>query len=435
MMMTSPPTFPDALVIEPIQSLSGVIQLPGSKSLSNRILLLSLLANGTTHIRNLLDSEDVRYMVEALKVLQIPFQENRAAMAIKVTGCAGKIPVQGAHLFLGNAGTAMRPLTAALALGQGRFVLDGVARMRERPIKDLVDGLRQLGVRVRCLENTDGPPVEIEAAGIPGGTVQLSGAISSQYLTAILMAAPYAQKDVQVIIKDTLVSVPYVHMTLNLMERFGIKVEQNNEQVFHIQGQQVYQSPGEIYVEGDATSASYFLAGAAITGSQLTIEGCGSQSIQGDVYFAKTLEQMGATVTWQAQSITLQGGVLKGIDVDMNTMPDAAMTLAVVALFAKGATAIHNIYNWRVKETERIKAVSTELRKLGAIVEEGDDYLVIHPPTQLKSAAIDTYEDHRMAMAFSLAACGDVPVQINNPQCVVKTFPDYFDVLSTLVTH
>ena len=423
----------NAIVLQPIEILSGTVQLPGSKSLSNRILVLSLLAEGTTHVENLLDSDDVRYMVEALATLNIPFSENREARKITVPGCGGEIPVEGAALFLGNAGTAMRLLTAALALGKGRFVLDGVPRMRERPIRDLVESLHELGVQVRCVEETGCPPVEMEAAGISGGTTHLSGAISSQYLSAILMVAPYARNDVHILIKDKLISQPYVQMTLNLMARFGIKVVHDHFQSFHISGQQTYQTPGTIYVEGDASSASYFLGGAAITGGKVTIVGCGSDSIQGDAGFANVLEQMGATVEWGSHSITLQGKKLQGIDVDMNAMPDVAMTLAVVALFAEGPTAIRNIYSWRVKETERIKAVSTELRKLGASVEEGEDYIVITPPSQLRATAIDTYDDHRMAMAFSLAACGDVPVTINNPQCVVKTFPNYFEVFSTLI--
>lgn len=432
--MTPSPSFPDSITLEPIQTLGGTVSLPGSKSLSNRILLLAFLAEGTTRIHNVLDSEDVRYMVEALKVLEAPLKENWDALEITVTGCGGKIPVQGAHLFLGNAGTAMRPLTAALAIGNGRFVLDGVPRMRERPIQDLVEGLAQLGVQVQCLEQNHCPPVEIKAAGILGGTTHMSGALSSQFLTAILLAAPYAQKDVRVVITDTLVSVPYVQMTLNLMERFGVRVEHHQHQEFFIQGQQTYESPGDIYVEGDASSASYFLAGAAITGGKITLHGCGAQSIQGDVHFAETLAQMGALVSWEAQSITVEGRPLQGIDVDMNTMPDAAMTLAVVALFAQGPTTIRNIYNWRVKETERIHAVSTELRKLGAVVEEGKDSLKITPPAKINATEIETYEDHRMAMAFSLAACGEVPIQIKNPQCVAKTFPHYFEVLSSLAT-
>ena len=421
----------DKLTLSPIREISGIVNLPGSKSLSNRILLLSMLAKGQTEIQNLLDSDDIRRMVEALEKLGIQFEENRAENRISVSGTAGLIPVSEATLMLGNAGTAIRPLTAAMTLGHGRFVLDGVARMRERPIIDLVDGLSQLGANLRCLNGTDCPPVEVIADGLPGGKTRLSGAISSQYLTSILLVAPYAKSEVEIEITDKLVSVPYVEMTLRLMQRFGVEVNQKNAQSFRIPRQQ-YQSPGRIFVEGDASSASYFLAGAAITKGTVTVKGCGTESIQGDARFAEVLEKMGAKVEWSPQQVKLTGAFLNGIDVDMNQMPDAAMTLAVAALFASGPTAIRNIYNWRVKETERLQAVSRELRKLGAVVEEGYDYLVIQPPEQIKAASIETYDDHRMAMAFSLAACGKSPVTINNPDCVSKTFPDYFEVLSGL---
>ncbi|MBT5793308.1 3-phosphoshikimate 1-carboxyvinyltransferase [bacterium] len=421
----------DKLTLSPIREISGIVNLPGSKSLSNRILLLSMLAKGQTEIQNLLDSDDIRRMVEALEKLGIEFEENRAENRISVIGTGGLIPVSEATLMLGNAGTAIRPLTAAMTLGRGRFLLDGVARMRERPIIDLVDGLSQLGANLRCLNGTDCPPVEVIADGLPGGKTLLSGAISSQYLTAILLVAPYAKSEVEIEIIDKLVSVPYVEMTLRLMQRFGVEVNQKNDQNFRIPRQQ-YQSPGRIFVEGDASSASYFLAGAAITKGTVTVKGCGTESIQGDARFAEVLEKMGAKVEWSPQQVKLTGSSLNGIDVDMNQMPDAAMTLAVAALFASGPTAIRNIYNWRVKETERLQAVSTELRKLGAVVEDGYDYLVIQPPEQIKAASIETYDDHRMAMAFSLAACGKSPVTINNPDCVSKTFPDYFEVLSGL---
>jgi len=421
----------DNLTLSPIKKISGEVILPGSKSLSNRILLLSMLAEGQTEIQNLLDSDDIRRMVEALETLGIEFEENRAENRISVSGTAGIIPVSEATLMLGNAGTAIRPLTAAMTLGHGRFVLDGVARMRERPIIDLVKGLTQLGANLHCLNGTDCPPVEVIADGLPGGKTRLSGAISSQYLTAILLVAPYAKKDVEIEITDKLVSVPYVEMTLRLMQRFGVSVNHTNFQSFHIPRQN-YQSPGSIFVEGDASSASYFLAGAAITKGTVTVKGCGTESMQGDARFAEVLEKMGALVEWGPNQVKLTGAALNGIDVDMNQMPDAAMTLAVAALFASGPTAIRNIYNWRVKETERLQAVSTELRKLGAVVEEGYDYLVIQPPKQIKAVSIDTYDDHRMAMAFSLAACGNSPVTINNPGCVSKTFPDYFEVLSGL---
>ena len=424
-------SLPDKLTLSPIQKISGSVVLPGSKSLSNRILLLSMLAEGKTEIQNLLDSDDVRRMVEALETLGIQLEENRAENLITVSGTSGIIPVKEATLMLGNAGTAIRPLTAAMTLGHGRFVLDGVQRMRERPIIDLVNGLSQLGANLRCINGTDCPPVEVIADGLPGGITRLSGAISSQYLTAILLAAPYADKEVQIEITDKLVSVPYVEMTLRLMQSFGVSVNHENFRLFHIP-RQTYRSPGNIFVEGDASSASYFLAGAAITKGTVTVKGCGTDSLQGDARFAEVLEKMGAKVEWEPQQVKLTGNSLNGIDVDMNQMPDAAMTLAVAALFASGPTAIRNIYNWRVKETERLQAVSTELRKLGAEVEEGYDYLVIQPPEQIRKAEIDTYDDHRMAMAFSLAACGSSPVTINNPGCVSKTFPDYFEVLNGL---
>ena len=421
----------DKLTLSPIHEISGIVNLPGSKSLSNRILLLSMLAEGQTEIHNLLDSDDVRRMVEALEILGIQFEEKRAENLISVSGTAGKIPVSEATLMLGNAGTAIRPLTAAMTLGHGRFVLDGVTRMRERPIIDLVDGLSQLGANLRCLNGTDCPPVEVIADGLPGGKTLLSGAISSQYLTAILLVAPYAKSEVEIEIIDKLVSVPYVEMTMRLMRHFGVSVNHKDFQTFQIPRQN-YQSPGKLYVEGDASTASYFLAGAAITGGSVTVKGCGTESIQGDSRFAAVLEQMGAKVDWGARQVKLTGSTLNGIDVDMNQMPDAAMTLAVTALFASGPTAIRNIYNWRVKETERLKAVSTELRKLGAVVEEGHDYLVIHPPIRVKIASINTYDDHRMAMSFSLVACGKSSVTICNPDCVSKTFPDYFEVLAGL---
>ncbi|MGA0248726.1 MAG: 3-phosphoshikimate 1-carboxyvinyltransferase [bacterium] len=424
----------EQLRLDPIRRISGSITLPGSKSLSNRVLLLAMLSEGETFIENLLDSDDVRRMIDALAKLKISYEEDRPGKKIRVKGEGGRIPVDKAELFLGNAGTALRPLTAALTLGHGRFVLDGIERMRERPIQDLLDGLNQLGAQVRSIDNTGCPPVEIIANGLPGGVTKLSGAISSQYLSAILLTSPYAQTPVEIRIKDHLVSIPYVEMTIRLMNRFGVNVDVSEDfKSFHINAPQSYKSPKTYFVEGDASSASYFLAGAAITGGTVTVIGCGTDSLQGDAQFAKIMEMMGAEVQWEANHITVRGsGNLKGIDVDMNEMPDAAMTLAVAALFAKGTTAIRNIYNWRLKETERLKAVSSELKKLGATVEEGEDYIIIEPPEKLLSAEIATYDDHRMAMAFSLAACGEVPITILDPSCVSKTFPDYFDQLSKL---
>ncbi|CAN6479447.1 unnamed protein product [Victoria cruziana] len=441
----------DELVLQPIKEISGTVKLPGSKSLSNRTLLLAALSEGTTSVENLLSSDDIHYMLGALRTLGLRVDEDRGMKKAIVEGCSGQFPVarnstKEVELFLGNAGTAMRPLTAAVvaAGGNTRYILDGVPRMRERPIGDLVSGLQQLGADIGCTLGTDCPPVYVNGkGGLPGGKVKLSGSISSQYLTALLMAAPLSLGDVEIEMADKLVSVPYVEMTLKLMERFGVSVEHGGGwDRFLIRGRQLYKSPGGAYVEGDASSASYFLAGAAITGGTVTVEGCGTSSLQGDVKFAEVLEKMGAKVSWTENSVTVSGpprdgskGRLRGIDVNMNKMPDVAMTLAVVALFADGPTAIRDVANWRVKETERMVAICTELTKLGATVVEGPDYCIITPPERLKVTAIDTYDDHRMAMAFSLAACSDVPVTINDPGCTRKTFPNYFQVLQSVTKH
>nr|P11043.1 RecName: Full=3-phosphoshikimate 1-carboxyvinyltransferase, chloroplastic; AltName: Full=5-enolpyruvylshikimate-3-phosphate synthase; Short=EPSP synthase; Flags: Precursor [Petunia x hybrida]AAA33699.1 5-enolpyruvylshikimate-3-phosphate synthase precursor [Petunia x hybrida] len=443
---------PSEIVLQPIKEISGTVKLPGSKSLSNRILLLAALSEGTTVVDNLLSSDDIHYMLGALKTLGLHVEEDSANQRAVVEGCGGLFPVgkeskEEIQLFLGNAGTAMRPLTAAVTVagGNSRYVLDGVPRMRERPISDLVDGLKQLGAEVDCFLGTKCPPVRIVSkGGLPGGKVKLSGSISSQYLTALLMAAPLALGDVEIEIIDKLISVPYVEMTLKLMERFGISVEHSSSwDRFFVRGGQKYKSPGKAFVEGDASSASYFLAGAAVTGGTITVEGCGTNSLQGDVKFAEVLEKMGAEVTWTENSVTVKGPPrsssgrkhLRAIDVNMNKMPDVAMTLAVVALYADGPTAIRDVASWRVKETERMIAICTELRKLGATVEEGPDYCIITPPEKLNVTDIDTYDDHRMAMAFSLAACADVPVTINDPGCTRKTFPNYFDVLQQYSKH
>lgn len=446
-----PSTAPE-IVLQPIEEISGTITLPGSKSLSNRILLLAALSEGTTVVDNLLNSEDVHYMLGALRTLGLQVEEQSENKRVIVQGCGGQFPVGNGsvgevQLFLGNAGTAMRPLTAAVtaAGGNASYVLDGVPRMRERPIGDLVTGLKQLGADVNCFLGTNCPPVRVNGnGGLPGGKVKLSGSISSQYLTALLMAAPLALGDVEIEIIDKLISIPYVEMTLKLMERFGVSVEHSNTwDRFLIRGGQKYKSPGNAFVEGDASSASYFLAGAAVTGGTVTVEGCGTSSLQGDVKFAEVLEQMGAKVSWTENSVTVTGPPqdssgrkhLRAIDVNMNKMPDVAMTLAVVALYAEGPTAIRDVASWRVKETERMIAICTELRKLGATVEEGPDYCVITPPEKLNVTSIDTYDDHRMAMAFSLAACADVPVTIKDPGCTRKTFPDYFEVLQRFTKH
>ncbi|CAM9363601.1 unnamed protein product [Discosporangium mesarthrocarpum] len=382
-------------------------------------------------------------MLGALETLNVSMKRDVEAKTVVVEGNSGPFSVRSTsptELFLGNAGTAMRPLTAVMCAGTGKFMMDGTPRMRERPIIDLVLGLKQLGVDINC-SDTGCPPVSINATGIKGGITRVSGKISSQYLSALLMAAPLAKGDVSIEITDELVSAPYVHMTIKLMEKFGVKVDNENgeDMRFTVRGGQRYASPGAIAVEGDASSASYFLGGAAITGGPVTVKGCGRNSVQGDVKFAEVLEMMGAKLDWEDNAMTVSldpGTKLKGVDVDCGEIPDAAMTLAVIALFAEGPTAIRNVYNWRVKETERMKAIVTELGKLGAEVEEGRDYCVVHPPASLKSGvAIDTYDDHRMAMCFSLVACGGVPVVINDPGCTAKTFPTYFEALNGLTTR
>jgi 3-phosphoshikimate 1-carboxyvinyltransferase len=439
----------ETLTVHPIKSLDGTVTLPGSKSLSNRCLLLAALSDGDTKVENLLESDDIKYMLEALDTLGVPVTRH-SANSVTVQGQAGPInsPLseEPLTLFLGNAGTAMRPLAAALCMGRGDFVLDGVPRMRERPIADLIDGLRQLGANVSCVSETGCPPVTIHASGpLQGGSASISGKMSSQFLSSLLMAAPLVQGDVTISIKDQLISAPYVALTIGLMKRFGVhvQIEGNMDETpsFHIASSETYKSPGKILVEGDASSASYFMAGAAITGGTVTVRGCGSESVQGDVYFANVMEQMGARVQWEADSITVSRDAsvkLKGVDVDCGKIPDAAMTLAVAALFAEGPTTIRNVYSWRLKETERMKAIVAECTKLGAVVEEFTDYCIIHPPKDNKindNVLIETYDDHRMAMTFSLAACGGVNVIINDPGCTAKTFPTYFEMLESIATH
>ncbi|CAA3002631.1 3-phosphoshikimate 1-carboxyvinyltransferase 2 [Olea europaea subsp. europaea] len=380
-----PSTAPE-IVLPPIKDISGTVKLPGSKSLSNRILLLAALSEGKTVVNNLLNSDDIHYMLEALKTLGLNVEVDKTIQQAIVEGCGGlfpvgKVPRDEVQLFLGNAGTAMRPLTAAVTAAGGNtsYVLDGVPRMRERPIGDLVTGLKQLGAEVDCFLGTNCPPVRVVGkGGLPGGKVKLSGSISSQYLTALLIAAPLALGDVEIEIIDKLISIPYVDMTLKLMERFGVSVEHSDSwDRFLVQGGQKYKSPGNAYVEGDASSASYFLAGAAVTGGTITVEGCGTSSLQGDVKFAEVLEKMGARVTWTENSVTVKGPPrdltgkkhLRAIDINMNKMPDVAMTLAVVALFADGPTAIRDVASWRVKETERMIAICTELRKVSSLLQ------------------------------------------------------------------
>lgn len=424
----------ETLALTPAQHASGTVKLPGSKSISNRTLLLAALSKGTTHIRDLLASDDTARMLDALKALGVPLEQT-AADDWKVTGQGGAFKVKDAALFLGNAGTAFRPLTAALALSGGHYTLSGVARMHERPIGDLVDALRQAGADIHYLGNDGYPPLEISPAKINGDQVSVKGNVSSQFLTALLMAAPLACHEIRIDVVGELISKPYIEITLNLMARFGVEVRREGWQAFIIPANSRYISPGELWVEGDASSASYFLAAGAIGGGPVRVEGIGNQCIQGDVRFAEALELMGATITRGDHWIEAQGsGQLKAIDLDCNHIPDAAMTLAIAALYADGTTTLRNIASWRVKETDRIAAMATELRKVGATVVEGPDYISVTPPTALiPNATIDTYDDHRMAMCFSLVALGGVPVTINDPKCVAKTFPDYFDRFGTIL--
>ena len=426
----------DSLSLPPLRVASGRVRLPGSKSISNRMLLLASLAQGSTEIHDLLDSDDTRVMLAALRKVGVGAMPLGAG-AWRVEGCGGVFPVKDADLFMGNAGTAIRPLTAALALSGGHYRLSGVARMHERPIGDLVDGLLQIGANVRYTGNPGFPPLAIHPASVTlAGPIRLRGDVSSQFLTALLMALPLTGAEAVIEMTTELISRPYVEITLNLMARFGVEVQREGWQRFTIAAGQRYRSPGVLHVEGDASAASYFLAAGAIGNGPVRVEGVGSKSIQGDVRFADALEAMGARIEWGEQHIEARGpasGKLKAFDLDLNHIPDAAMTLAVVALFADGRCVLRNIASWRVKETDRIAAMATELRKLGATVEEGADFLAISPASNLvPDAAIDTYDDHRMAMCFSLAALGGVPVTINDPQCVSKTFPDYFDALAEI---
>ncbi|TDR82831.1 3-phosphoshikimate 1-carboxyvinyltransferase [Paludibacterium purpuratum] len=425
----------EQLLLAPIPRLAGQLKLPGSKSISNRTLLLAALAEGETLVRDLLDSDDIRHMLCALQLLGVPITQIGQTRDFSVGGCGGNFPVKTAELFLGNAGTAFRPLTAALALMHGRYRLSGVPRMHERPIGDLVDALSQAGADIRYLDNPGYPPLEISPALIDTGKeILVKGSVSSQFLTALLMALPIAGREATVRVEGELISKPYISITLNLMRRFGIEVHRHGWETFTVPAGQHYLSPGEIVVEGDASSASYFLAAGVLAGGPVRVEGVDAASIQGDVRFADVLSQMGADIRYGDNWIEARAGTaLRAVDIDLNHIPDAAMTVAMLALAADGTSRLRNIASWRVKETDRLAAMATELRKVGAVVEEGPDYIAITPPAALApNAVIDTYDDHRMAMCFSLVALMGVPVTINDPKCVAKTFPDYFERLAAL---
>jgi 3-phosphoshikimate 1-carboxyvinyltransferase len=424
------------LDLPPLDRAAGLVHLPGSKSISNRVLLLAALSGGTTRILDLLDSDDTRVMLDALRALGCSVVHQGAA--VEVTGLGDAPPAPHARLFLGNAGTAMRPLAAALAVMGGDFELSGVARMHERPIGDLVDALRQLGCDIRYLGNEGYPPLRIGRPQLKlDAPIRVRGDVSSQFLTALLMALPLvARRDIAIEVVGELISKPYIEITLNLLQRFGIAVRRDGWQRFTIPAGSAYRSPGEVHVEADASSASYFMALGAIAaepGTCVRVAGVGEDSIQGDIRFVDAVRLMGAQVAGGPNWVEVSRGAwpLRAIDLDCNHIPDAAMTLAVMALYADGPTTLRNIASWRVKETDRLAAMATELRKLGATVHEGTDFITVTPPTQWQAATIHTYDDHRVAMCFALAAFNrdGAPVRIEDPACVAKTFPDYFEAL------
>ncbi len=433
--------YPNYIDLSPVNRVSGTIRLPGSKSISNRTLLLSALADGETVIKDLLTSDDTTVMLDALHALGIHWHQTGEDNEYIVTGTKGDLPVRKADLFLGNAGTAIRPLTAALAVLGGDFLLHGVKRMHERPIGDLVDALNASGAHIDYVENPGYPPIQIHNGHIHSHTLKVRGNVSSQFLTALLMAAPLMARtqDVTIHVIGELISKPYIEITLNLMRAFGVTVEQDGWTSFLLRKGQSYRSPGLLHVEGDASSASYFLAAAAIAKGPIRVEGIGKNSIQGDIRFVDVLQRMGAHVVYGDNCIEVtSNGVLSPIDADFNRIPDAAMTVAMLAIHANGTSVLRNIGSWRVKETDRIDAMATELRKLGVTVETGADWLKIVPGERICDATIDTYNDHRMAMCFSLACLSSAnkkggTIRINDPQCVSKTFPDYFQAFSSII--
>jgi 3-phosphoshikimate 1-carboxyvinyltransferase len=423
----------DAIELTPVEGpIFATVRPPGSKSLTNRALVCAALAEGRSTLTGALDSEDTQVMIAALRKLGVSIQVEDAGRTLRVEGCNGWIPEPQAELFVANSGTTMRFLTALVALGHGEYRLDGVARMRERPIGDLVTALDQLGATLECEGANNCPPVVVRADGLVGGRANIRGDISSQFLSGLLMAAPYAHRDVQLAVDGTLVSIPYVEMTLQVMRAFGGDTAAAPDySVIAVSSAHRY-AEREYAIEPDASAASYFFAAAAITGGRITVEGLTRESLQGDVLFCECLEKMGAKVEYGPDSITVAGGSLKGVDVDMNAISDTVQTLSVAALFAEGPTRIRNVAHIRHKETDRIGATATELRKLGAKVTEFDDGLLIEPGP-VRGAEIDTYHDHRMAMSFALAGLRAAKVVIRDPECVGKTYPEFFRDLERVV--
>jgi len=408
--------------IKPLEKVSGKVKIPGSKSYTNRALLIAALAEGVSRLENPLVSDDTRYMIQALKGFGIEVKEEPNAFI--VSGKGGKLEVPNEEIFVGNAGTTMRFLTTFAALAKGKVRLDGDKRMQERPLADLLECLKQMGIRAIPTYHNGCPPIDIEGKGVPGGKVTLAGNKSSQYLTSLLLSAPYFQNDTNILIQGDLTSKSYADITLDIMQTFGIKVENNSYQEFSVRAGQIYKAR-TYQIEGDWSSATYFLAAAAITGGDITLIGMNPTSAQGDAQFADVLKKMGCEVHKSSDSLDLKGNVLSGIKINMNNMPDAVQTLAVVSLFAKGETTIEGIGNLRIKETNRIEALANELEALGAEVKTGEDFIIIRP-REYVGAEIETYNDHRMAMSFAVAGLKIPGVKIKNPRCVEKSFPDFF---------
>lgn len=427
----------EILKLDPIKKVGGSVDLPGSKSISNRALLLAALSEGTTELQNLLAAEDTEMMIGALEALGVKLEVSDNGTVVKVEGCGGNFPVKKADLFLGNAGTAMRPLSSSLAFSGGEYVLDGVARMRQRPIAHLVEALNSVGGRLSYLREPGFPPIKIEpATKINSDIVHVRGDVSSQFVSGLLMAAPLIapEQGLRIRIDGELISSPYVSLTCRLMERFGVEVK-TSEKDFLVP-KTPYKAPGIFEVEADASSASYFLALGALVGP-VKINGIGADSVQGDAAFVEYLVKMGATVTrgenWIKTGPSRYGHKLHGLQADVRPIPDAAMTFAAMAPMCEGPTILRGISSWRVKETDRIAAMHNELTKVGCRVESTDDMIKITPPEKFRSAVFDTYKDHRMAMCMSLIAAGGVSVEIRDPNCVRKTFPDYFERLAGVV--
>jgi 3-phosphoshikimate 1-carboxyvinyltransferase len=415
------------MILNSPYKISGEVLLPGSKSITNRALLLSSMSNGKTYLKNILYSDDVKYMFKALKKLGVKFTYFHKKKSCYIYGQGRKFPkIKNVNLYLGNAGTAVRSLLSVLSIKKNsNIILTGDERMHERPIKHLVQALIQGQAKISYLNKTNFLPVLIQG-GFIGGKIILNGSISSQFLTALLIASPYSKLNTSILIKGNLVSKPYVDITIKMMQSFGVYVENNQYKEFYISNNQNYVSPKKYHIESDASSASYFLSAAAIKGGTVSVIGVGKNSIQGDIKFGNILKKMGAKIFLKKNKIICTRKKLKRINMDMNDIPDVAMTIAITALFAKGKTTIKNIYNWRVKETDRLSAMANELRKIGAKIKEGKDYLIIQPPKIFKKSEINTYNDHRMAMCFSLISLSGVPVTLIDPQCINKTFPKYF---------